>query len=547
MQHPFQCITILQPASGPQKGKAFLIAACDSKLVSFDIEEGKLVSQYEPAVSVSGNLVYKCYFGLHDEMIDGLTVAGQIDEGNEQSIRTQTSGERPTKRQRVESHNCDRPRFILLAAAPDGCHLVTVSDDKCVRVLRLDHTQNSKFTEVNAWFMPKRPCVIEVLPDSQSVLIADKFGDVYSISMFARHGEALDGTAGKKAEDKTVGSYGQKEAKEGNAPFKPSATELTVHTKRNRKALEAQMKQKQFSKRKEGPDFEHQLLLGHVSMLTDMVHATREAEGRQRSYILTADRDEHIRVSRGPPQSHVIEGYCLGHSEFVSKLCLVPRTDILVSGGGDNWVGVWDWLNFKLRKKVKIESTMIDKSIQEIQQSVNGGSRVNDNVESHTAVSGIWPVPFRNESGETDTAILIALERLPLFLTATLSELESEDDTTLTSFPLKYHPLDVVCVGDNIVVSFDAREDGSPRFQAYTCVKKGSESIGALVWTINESMTDRLKCITEYIGVKSEVEHKKVDDLLYGVANLRKRRVWDTPASSEHAAEAEPGEDEEED
>ena len=76
-------------------------------------------------------------------------------------------------------------------------------------------------------------------------------------------------------------------------------------------------------------------------MLTDLALVTNP-EGR--NYILTADRDEHIRVSRGIPQTHVIEGFCLGHTEFISRLCIPKeRPEVLLSGGGDNTLFVWDW------------------------------------------------------------------------------------------------------------------------------------------------------------------------------------------------------------
>lgn len=75
-----------------------------------------------------------------------------------------------------------------------------------------------------------------------------------------------------------------------------------------------------------------------------------------REYIITADRDEHIRVSRGIPQAHVIEGYCLGHEEFVSRLCVAPggREDILISGGGDDYLLVWDWPRCRLLGKAGV-------------------------------------------------------------------------------------------------------------------------------------------------------------------------------------------------
>jgi tRNA (guanine-N(7)-)-methyltransferase subunit TRM82 len=137
-----------------------------------------------------------------------------------------------------------------------------------------------------------------------------------------------------------------------------------VHTKRNLKALEDQ--QISLARREAAlaeqagnrPQFEHTLLLGHVSMLTAICVGTvtttaTEVEGggvKTKEYIITADRDEHIRVSRGMPQAHVIEGFCLGHEDFVSRLCVAPggKEGVLISGGGDDYLLVWDWLHGKL-------------------------------------------------------------------------------------------------------------------------------------------------------------------------------------------------------
>ena len=53
------------------------------------------------------------------------------------------------------------------------------------------------------------------------------------------------------------------------------------------------------------------LVLGHTSLLTTFLLSHDE------KYILTADRDEHIRVS-WYPQGYCIESYCLGSTKFVS-------------------------------------------------------------------------------------------------------------------------------------------------------------------------------------------------------------------------------------
>jgi tRNA (guanine-N(7)-)-methyltransferase subunit TRM82 len=131
------------------------------------------------------------------------------------------------------------------------------------------------------------------------------------------------------------------------------------------------------------------LLLGHVSMLTDLILAAAEAPAPTpasapasasapapasapnpsasvnaspdpsaktlREHIITCDRDEHIRVSRGIPQTHVIERYCLGHTEFVSRLFVPPgRPELLLSGGGDDYIYIWNWQSGVLRHRLDL-------------------------------------------------------------------------------------------------------------------------------------------------------------------------------------------------
>ena len=252
--------------------------------------------------------------------------------------------------------------------------MIAVTDDKCVRVFEI--SAQGRVQELSQRFMPKRPCAIEVLPNNATILCGDKFGDIYSLPLLPEDKEdvpSLEHTADEV--DKSTKS------------FKPSATNLTVHTQRNRKALEAQLKQKNLTaKTKEPLNFEHELLLGHVSMLTDLVYATQKAEDKRRGYIITADRDEHIRVSRAPPQSHVIEGYCLDHKEFVSKLCLVPDTDLLLSGGGDDWISVWKWPEFRLR-------TRLDGLRDALRKESTQALPANGTEPESVAVSGIWVLP----------------------------------------------------------------------------------------------------------------------------------------------------------
>jgi len=208
--------------------------------------------------------------------------------------------------------------------------------------------------------MPKRPCAIAITADNSTIISADKFGDVYSLPLLVPS-SSMDGMQAKEQPGATL------PLPKPLKPFTPAANDLTVHSVRNRTALKNQMRQNQQVSLKSEPEFERDLLLGHVSMLTDIVLA----ENMNRSYIITADRDEHIRISRGIPQAHVIEGYCLGHKNFISQLCLpTSRLGILISGGGDDEIYIWDWPNVRLLHRVDLRRH-VEKAISETTQNSN--------------------------------------------------------------------------------------------------------------------------------------------------------------------------------
>jgi tRNA (guanine-N(7)-)-methyltransferase subunit TRM82 len=229
--------------------------------------------------------------------------------------------------------------------------------------------------------MPKRPCALVLADSTSTILVADKFGDVYSLPLLPADQPKLPP---KKTGEKPKKTY------------QPSASTLTVHSKKNLRSLEQQMRHVNTQvAEKDVPEFEYQLLLGHVSMLTDLLHVSLQSSEGRRHYILTADRDEHIRVSRGFPQAHIIEGYCLGHSSFVSSLC-VPQWDerMLISGGGDGRILVWDWPEYRLLQDIKLD----DQGTTEASQ---------------LTVSGTQAVSFEADAdllGRGQGAILIALE-----------------------------------------------------------------------------------------------------------------------------------------
>ncbi|RYP56537.1 hypothetical protein DL771_011856 [Monosporascus sp. 5C6A] len=236
------------------------------------------------------------------------------------------------------------PFVILITATSDGKHVVAVTGtDKTVWVF--GHDGKGGLKELSQRTMPKRPSAIKITADGKTILCADKFGDVYSLPLVPSSTATLEASRASTT---------------ASTPAPPSAftlkaNEFTVHSARNLRALEDQRKalrlQAARDTPKEAPSFDHELILGHVSMLT----ALTTASSGGKPYILTADRDEHIRVSRGIPQAYVIENFCLGHKAFISALCIPDsQPELLVSGGGDNELFLWNWLAGKLLYKVDL-------------------------------------------------------------------------------------------------------------------------------------------------------------------------------------------------
>ncbi|KAK8506218.1 hypothetical protein V6N11_059772 [Hibiscus sabdariffa] len=92
------------------------------------------------------------------------------------------------------------------------------------------------------------------------------------------------------------------------------------------------------------------LLAHYCSIITSLEFSP---DGR---FIVSADRDFKIRVTVFPKKpldgAHEIQSFCLGHTEFVSCLAFICTPDspqgILVSGGGDSTVRMWDIISGSL-------------------------------------------------------------------------------------------------------------------------------------------------------------------------------------------------------
>ncbi|VDK62301.1 unnamed protein product [Cylicostephanus goldi] len=83
-------------------------------------------------------------------------------------------------------------------------------------------------------------------------------------------------------------------------------------------------------------DCEGEPLTSTISMVLDVAITN---DGR---FLLSADRDEKIRVSRYP-QAFVVQSFCLGHDAYVSSLAQSGTR--VFSCGGDGVVHEWDIQN----------------------------------------------------------------------------------------------------------------------------------------------------------------------------------------------------------
>ena len=90
-------------------------------------------------------------------------------------------------------------------------------------------------------------------------------------------------------------------------------------------------------------DASMRILLGHVSMISSVDFIPAPSASSPHSFVITADRDEHIRISRWGPKraAHVIERFLLGSNSFVGALHVLPQEAKLISADGGSAFRVW--------------------------------------------------------------------------------------------------------------------------------------------------------------------------------------------------------------
>ncbi|KAJ6005304.1 hypothetical protein N7451_003248 [Penicillium sp. IBT 35674x] len=475
LQHPFQC---LQYAKRNSHGLPnLLIAAAGRHLYSYDATSGQRLDVWPQDVESTA------------EPVPGTVSATEGGAPPEKRRKLSPASEGQQEQKPAGKKPLTGTTIPLLVTSPDGKYVIaTTGDGKTIRVFELN--DDGKLKELSSRMMPKRPSALALTPDGQTILCGDKFGDVYSLPLIP-------------------GEYVRRIVEQ---PAIPSATLLTVHTKGNLRTLEMQRlhaeKKAQTAKQETAAlNFEHHNIIGHVSVLSDLISVSVSG----RSYILTGDRDEHIRVSRGIPQAHVIEQFCLGHTSLVSKLC-VPSwaPHLLVSGDTDGNLFVWDWRNAEIHQNISLEQSL----------------------QSEAMVRGIWDVSLE-QSGASGpvNVILVSLEGSSQLLCYTIENnaLRAQDSIQLSGNVLGLIGIDS---RGTVVVSVDTVRDAGS-------IDNWKSSSGALLesFQINRG-PDGLKCVrsedTMVANINSigtsdlpaglnEKQQKEFNDSLYNLGNMKKK------------------------
>ncbi|MCJ1469361.1 tRNA (guanine-N(7)-)-methyltransferase non-catalytic subunit trm82 [Pseudocyphellaria aurata] len=559
MLRPFQCLLgCLVENTG------ILLAASGSCIYSFGLSHGSLLSTWPPPLEQTQLLPSKSpspAAPLVEEVLDGKNgseLLGRPSKRRKKSsssaVPEVTSAEAILKGENDDNLGSKESQVscsvvIKLAGPTKDQLVVAVTEDKYIRVLRLSN--NGVLTQLSERSMPKRPCAIVLTPDEKSILCADKFGDVYSLPLIIFSSQENNAY--------TNGDHDKLFSDERKYfPKVPAANSRTVHTRRNQEALQNQQRATNTVAKKRTLDFTHKLLLGHVSLLTDLACATLVDETlpppRQRSYILTSDRDEHIRVSRGIPQTHVIEGYCLGHTEFVAKLCIPSwNNNVLISGGGDDFLLIWDWLSGTARQKVDLRSLINefisksatsegDHNVKEPSSTINNLSISEDGGQGRIAVSGMWDLRRSAEKLDgIEGDLVVAFEGIPalfIFAMDIAAKIQYRDCCPVSGNVVDVTALDEKCTIiyslDNCHTAFSTTTIASEKDQISRPMLGYLSFNSSGHWKGIGDMGDAITCMEQSAKAQEPViisgpeNERPLRELLYGIENLRKRGQEDS-------------------
>lgn len=108
--------------------------------------------------------------------------------------------------------------------------------------------------------------------------------------------------------------------------------------------------------------------LGHYATIIDFI-ITPKSKDLDTRLMITADKDQRIRCSYWPDAFN-IHSFFLGHSEFVTSLCLIESSLFnkfyLVSGAGDGTLILWDIEASKNIQSISLSSNLDSSNVYNI-------------------------------------------------------------------------------------------------------------------------------------------------------------------------------------
>ena len=430
MKHPFQIVLT-------NKSGALLFTATQSHIQVFSTENGERVGEWTDDIDTTESI---------KEKIKKEQQRQKEQKELEQKESGSDSAAEPLKKKRKSNNSEPKvptpgpgaPKVYnyirtLILSNNEKYLIGTTDSDKSGVIFELDLNNEENILKLlKRQPFPKRPSAISTSKDDSSLVLGDKFGDVYSTTIDTQ------------------------EAREINSEAEP--------------------------------------ILGHVSMLTDVTMGSHD----DKEYIFTADRDEHIRISNFP-KSYVIKHWLFGHQQFVSALTIPSwNPDLLISGGGDDYIFLWDWF--------KDSNQLLDKlNIREI-------------VEPYLNESHFAPSKFQNETGDLKETCVSKILALPDNSFAVLIE-----STKVIVF-LKYDEeskklsLDKILQLDSVIISITASDD-----KLFAAVESEDDLLRVVDLNTKELLPNS-ESITK-ISTNSKVDISSKDELypLYTVYQLRKR------------------------
>ncbi|KAH9820814.1 WD40-repeat-containing domain protein [Melampsora americana] len=232
--------------------------------------------------------------------------------------------------------------------------LFSTGEDKVLNTWELPELKLLQSRELS-----KRATALLISPNGKNIVIGDKSGDIYNLPM-------------EGSENLVFASDPDEEVKE----ITPEKTPKDQPTK---------------------PTITLAPIGGHVSILTSLTFIPIQPI----PLLVSADRDEHIRLSRYP-HAWSIESFLLGHQRFVGALLWVPdnsgKTGVLLSGGGDDDIYVWDVKEAKLKQKISVKGLSAGLKVQPEKEAWFIKSRKNQKRQQNKVENGEAKVGLKDET-----------------------------------------------------------------------------------------------------------------------------------------------------